>query len=147
MQYNTVVSACMKMLNAMEDAKLSSDGAQATASKAVMQEALAILIRVLYPVAPHACHGLWVGLGFAAKQDLLDAPWPQVDQAALKQDTIELVLQVNGKVRGAIAVAAQADKASIEALALAHEAVAKFGEGKAVKKVIVVPGRLVNVVV
>ena len=147
MQYNTVVSACMKMLNAMEDAKLNRDGTHAVASKAVMQEALAMLIRVLYPVAPHACHGLWVGLGFAARQDLLDAPWPQVDQAALKQDTIELVLQVNGKVRGAIAVAAQADKATIEALALAHEAFAKFSEGRPAKKVIVVPGRLVNVVV
>ena len=137
----------MKMLNAMEDAKLNRDGTHAVASKAVMQEALAMLIRVLYPVAPHACHGLWVGLGFAARQDLLDAPWPQVDQAALKQDTIELVLQVNGKVRGAIAVAAQADKATIEALALAHEAFAKFSEGRPAKKVIVVPGRLVNVVV
>ncbi len=147
MQYNTVVSACMKMLNAMEDAKLSREGAHAAASKAVMQEALAMLIRVLYPVAPHACHGLWLGLGFATKQDLIDAPWPQVDQTALKQDTIELVLQVNGKVRGAIAVAALADKVAIEALALAHEAVAKFSEGRSAKKVIVVPGRLVNVVV
>jgi leucyl-tRNA synthetase len=147
MQYNTVVSACMKMLNAMEDAKLSNEGAHAASSKIVMQEAMAILIRVLYPVAPHACHGLWVGLGFSAKQDLLDAPWPLVDATALKQDTIELVLQVNGKVRGSLSVAAQADKASIEALARAHEAVGKFSEGNPVKKVIVVPGRLVNVVV
>ncbi len=144
LQYNTVVSACMKMLNAIDDARLPVADA---ATAPVVQEAVSILIRVLYPVTPHACQGLWSGLGFASEHELIDAPWPQVDAQALKQENIELVLQINGKVRGALSVAASADKATIEALAAAHEMVAKHGEGRAPKKIVVVPGRLVNVVV
>ncbi len=79
--------------------------------------------------------------------DLLDAPWPAVDESALVQDEIELMLQVNGKLRGSVKVPAAADKAAIEAAALASAEFAKFGEGKPAKKVVVVPGRLVNVVV
>ncbi|MDE2393850.1 MAG: hypothetical protein KGM91_00295, partial [Burkholderiales bacterium] len=86
-------------------------------------------------------------LGFATRfGDVIDAPWPPVDEAALVQDQIELVLQVNGKTRGAIRVAAAADKAAIEAAAQAAPEVAKFAEGKPVRKIVVVPGRLVNVV-
>jgi leucyl-tRNA synthetase len=93
-------------------------------------------------------YGLWNELGYrAAHGELLDAPWPQVDEAALKQDEVELVLQVNGKHRGSILVPAGADKAQIEKIALASEPFAKFGGGATPKKVIVVPGRLVNVVV
>jgi leucyl-tRNA synthetase len=140
-QYNTVVSAAMKMLNAIE----SDKGA---AGAGALRECYGILLRVLYPVVPHITHGLWVELGYAAQLgDLLDAAWPQVDEAALVQDEIELVLQVAGKVRGAIRVAKDASREAIEQAALAHEMTAKFGEGKPVKKVIVVPGRLVNVVV
>ena len=139
-QYNTVVSAAMKMLNAIE----SDKGA---AGAGAVRECYGILLRVLYPVVPHVTHGLWVELGYAAQQgDLLDAPWPEVDEAALVQDEIELVLQVAGKVRGAVRVAKDASREAIEQAALAHEMTAKFGEGKPVKKVIVVPGRLVNVV-
>ncbi|MDN4575386.1 leucine--tRNA ligase [Pandoraea cepalis] len=139
-QYNTVVSAAMKMLNAIE----SDKGA---AGAGAVRECYGILLRVLYPVVPHVTHGLWVELGYAAQQgDLLDAPWPEVDAAALVQDEIELVLQVAGKVRGAVRVAKDASREAIEQAALAHEMTAKFGEGKPVKKVIVVPGRLVNVV-
>ena len=106
-----------------------------------------VLLRVLYPACPHIAHGLWNELGFAAQLgELLDAPWPQVDEAALLQDQIELVLQIAGKTRGAIRVPAAADKAAIEAAALAAPEFAKFAEGKAVKKVVIVPGRLVNVV-
>ena len=91
---------------------------------------------------------LWQELGYAAQSgDLLDAPWPQVDEAALVQDEVELMLQVNGKLRGAIKVAASADKAAIEAIALASPDFEKFAEGKPPKKVVIVPGRLVNVVV
>ncbi|VVE89760.1 leucine--tRNA ligase [Pandoraea bronchicola] len=140
-QYNTVVSAAMKMLNAIE----SDKGA---AGAGAVRECYGILLRVLYPVVPHITHGLWVELGYAAQQgDLLDASWPEVDEAALVQDEIELVLQVAGKVRGAVRVAKDASREVIEQAALAHEMTAKFGEGKPVKKVIVVPGRLVNVVV
>jgi leucyl-tRNA synthetase len=139
LQYNTVVSATMKMLNALEGAK--DAGADAR------REGLGILLRVLYPVVPHITHVLWTELGYAgAFGDLLDAPWPQVDEGALVQSEIELVLQVNGKVRGSIVVPADADRAAIEAIAAKDEAVQKFAEGKPPKKIIVVPGRLVNVV-
>jgi leucyl-tRNA synthetase len=143
-QYNTVVSACMKMLNAIENAELSADDTVAAAARA---EALGVLLRVLYPVVPHITWQLWKELGYAQVYgDLLDAPWPQVDEAALVADEIELMLQVNGKLRGAVRVSAQAAREQIEAQAAAHEAVARFLEGRAPKRVIVVPGKLVNVV-
>jgi len=143
-QYNTVVSAAMKMLNALEGARLGDD----PASRAARRECVSIAIRTLYPVVPHVTHALWTGLGYAAESgDLLDAPWPQVDEAALRQDELELVLQVNGKVRGALRVAADADRAAIEAAALGSDAVRRHGEGRPPRKVVVVPGRLVNVVV
>nr|WP_295077363.1 leucine--tRNA ligase [uncultured Roseateles sp.] len=140
MQYNTVVSGGMKLLNALESFK-------AQGQDAALREGFSVLLRLLYPACPHITHQLWQDLGFAAELgDLLDAPWPKVDEAALVQDEIELMLQVNGKLRGAIKVAATADKATIEATALANEECIKFCEGRAPKKVIVVPGRLVNVV-
>jgi len=143
MQYNTVVSGCMKLLNALEAFK--SDGSEGDA--AVLCEGTSVLLRALYPACPHLTSVLWRDLGLEkAAGDLLDAPWPEVDEAALVQDEIELVLQVNGKTRGAIRVPASADRAAIEALAAASPETARFTEGRPVKKVIVVPGRLVNVV-
>ncbi|HET9645221.1 MAG TPA: leucine--tRNA ligase [Burkholderiaceae bacterium] len=139
MQYNTVVSASMKMLNELEKAQAPAE---------MLREGFGILLRVLYPACPHIAHALWQELAYAQEAgDLLDAPWPQVDEAALVQDEVELVLQVNGKLRGAIKVPAAADKAAIEAAAVATPEFAKFAEGKPARKVIVVPGRLVNVVV
>ncbi len=144
MQYNTVVSAAMKMLNALEGARLPDD----PMATEVLREGLSILVRVLYPVVPHVGHALWTGLGYAARAgDLLDAPWPQVDPQALVRDEIELVLQINGKVRGSVRVPADADQAAIQAAALASDAYTRHAAGQAPKKVIVVPGRLVNVVV
>ncbi|CAM3772273.1 leucine--tRNA ligase [Roseateles saccharophilus] len=141
MQYNTVVSGAMKLLNALE-------GFKAEGQDSAVRDGFSVLLRVLYPATPHIAHQLWQDLGFAAELgDLLDAPWPTVDEAALVQDEIELMLQVNGKLRGAVKVPAGADKASIEAAALANPEFAKFSEGKAPKKVVIVPGRLVNIVV
>jgi leucyl-tRNA synthetase len=138
-QYNTVVSACMKMLNTLESAK--------DADAASLSEGYAIFLRLLNPVAPHITHVLWEELGYAkAHGDILNAPWPQVDPAALEQSEIEMMIQVNGKLRGSVVVAKGADKASIEAAALANEAVQKFIEGTP-KKIIVVPGKLINIVV
>jgi len=140
MQYNTVVSGAMKLLNALEAFKVGAPG--------VIREAFGILLRALYPACPHITWQLWQDLGYAAVHgDLLDAPWPQVDEAALVQDEIELMLQVNGKLRGSIKVAAAADRGTIEAVALANPDFIKFAEGKHAKKIIIVPGRLVNVVV
>ncbi len=144
LQYNTVVSGAMKMLNALEDAALADTHADA----AVLREGLGLLLRALYPAAPHVTQQLWSGLGYTARHgELIDAPWPTVDETALVRDEIELVLQVGGKLRGSIRVPAAADRAAIEAAALAAPEVARFGEGRPVKRVVVVPGRLVNVVV
>ncbi|GKS77755.1 leucine--tRNA ligase [Acidovorax sp. SUPP950] len=144
MQYNTVVSGAMKMINALEDFKaLDSAGAPVA-----LIEGFGILLRVLYPATPHIAHSLWSGLGYAgALGDLLDAPWPQADADALVQDELELMLQVNGKLRGSIRVPASADKAEIERAALASEAFVKQADGATPKKIVVVPGRLVNVVI
>ncbi|MFW9617381.1 leucine--tRNA ligase [Aquabacterium sp.] len=144
MQYNTVVSGAMKMLNALEGFKATdtADG------QIALIEGFGILLRALYPATPHLSHTLWSELGYAGKMgDLLDAAWPKVDDSALVQDEIELMLQINGKLRGSIKVSPSADKAAIEAAALATEEFAKFSEGKPPKKVVVVPGRLVNLVV
>jgi leucyl-tRNA synthetase len=142
-KYNTVVSAGMKMLNTLE--AIARDGQSAAP---LVREGLSILLRVLYPVVPHTAWNLWRDLGFVAPcGDLLDAPWPEVDPQALAQDEIELVLQVNGKLRGKLVVPAAADRAAIESAARASAEVAKHSNGAPVKKVVVVPGRLVNVVV
>ncbi|MEO7952935.1 MAG: class I tRNA ligase family protein, partial [Polaromonas sp.] len=180
MQYNTVVSGTMKLLNALEDglaptlvasrtalppegalrlrpgeagsAALAGDDSAPTLDDSgrlgVLREGFSILLRCLYPAAPHLTHSLWVELGYAAEAgELLDASWPEVDASALLQDEIELMLQINGKLRGSVTVAAGADKAAIEAAALATDAFIRQAAGALAKKVIVVPGRLVNIVV
>jgi len=122
--------------------------AGSAADAAVLREGVSVLLRVLYPACPHITQALWHELGFTATAgDLLDAPMPAVDEAALVQDEIELVLQIAGKTRGAIRVPAQADKAAIERTALDSPEFARFGDGKPARKVVIVPGRLVNVVV
>ena len=139
-QFNTVASACMKILNALERAS----GAGASPG-ATLTEGMSILLRLLSPIAPHIAHTLWRELGYG--EDILHAPWPEPDAAALERDEIELVVQVNGKLRANIRVAKTAGRDAIEAAAIANEQVQKFVAGQKVKKVVVVPGRLVNVVV
>jgi leucyl-tRNA synthetase len=136
-QFNTVASACMKILNALE--RLPEEEAAAD------EEGMSILIRLLAPITPHIAHHLWRELGFG--EDVMKAPWPEPDPAALEQDEVELVVQVNGKLRGSIVVPKQADKSTIETLALSNPNVQRFVAGQNVKKVVVVPGRLVNLVV
>ncbi len=145
-QYNTIVSGCMKLFNELDKlGKLSLTGD--SGKERVLTEGISILLRVLNPVAPHMTHVLWQELGFAHKHgDLLNATWPQVDPIALEQAEIEIMIQVNGKLRGSITVAKDADKATVEAAALANESVQKFLDGTP-KKIIVVPGKLVNIVV
>jgi leucyl-tRNA synthetase len=144
MQYNTVVSGTMKMINALEGFK----AVESAGAEVALLEGFGILLRCLYPATPHLSHTLWSELGYAAALgDLLDAPWPKVDASALVQDEIELMLQINGKLRGAVRVPAGASKEAIEAAALASEAFVSHAAGAAAKKIIVVPGRLVNVVV
>jgi len=139
-QFNTVASAAMKILNALERAP-----ADEPASQSVVREGLGILLRLLSPIAPHISHHLWRELKFG--EDVLAAPWPEHDPAALIEDEIELVVQVNGRRRGDVRVPRDADKNTIERIVLADPAVQRHVNGQPIKKVVVVPGRLVNVVV
>jgi leucyl-tRNA synthetase len=134
-QFNTVASACMKILNALERLP-DADGA-------VAEEGLSILLRLLSPITPHVCHHLWRELGFGA--DVMQAAWPEPDPAALEQDQIEYVVQVNGRTRGSVRVPASADQKSTETLAIS--AVLKYIGNKPVRRSIIVPGRLINIVV
>ncbi|TVT75089.1 MAG: leucine--tRNA ligase [Denitromonas halophila] len=139
-QFNTVASASMKMLNALE--KAPADDASAHAE--LTEEGLSILLRLLNPITPHIAHTLWRDCGFG--DDILNAAWPEVDENALIQDEIELMLQINGKLRGSIKVAADAARDAIEQIALADAAAVKAMDGKPARKIVVVPGRLVNIV-
>ena len=138
--FNTAIAAVMELLNALSKFPQST-----VLDRRGMQEALEIAVLTLSPIIPHVTHALWRGLGHATA--LIDEPWPAVDAAALEQSTIELVVQVNGKLRARIHIAADADEKSAREAALADANVQKFMGGAAIRKVIVVPGKLVNVVV
>ena len=138
--FNTAIAACMELLN--DIAKFKEDSAEA---QALMQESLEILVLMLSPMTPHMAQALWNALGHA--DSVVEAQWPAVDDSALVKSEIEMMVQVNGKLRGKVEVAADADKDSIIVAAKADEAVQKFIDGKEIVKEIVVPGRLVNLVV
>jgi len=140
--FNTAVASVMELLNAI--GRHAADGAS-PASRAVRQEALEIAVLCLAPIVPHVCHVLWQELGQGA--ELWRTRWRKVDPAALVQDAIEIVVQVNGKLRGRVSVAPAAAEEDVKAAALADETVRRFFEGREPKKVIVVKGKLVNVVV
>ncbi len=138
--FNTAIAAVMELLNA-----LGKFDEQTPAARSVAQEALEAMVLLLAPIVPHISQTLWSAL--RPGSDLLDQPFPKADPSALVQDEIELVIQVNGKLRGNLRVAKDTDKAALEHLALAHEAVQKQLAGQPAKKIIVVPGRLINVVI
>jgi leucyl-tRNA synthetase len=138
--FNTAVAAAMELLNAVN--KFEDESEQ---GRAVEHEALEAVVLMLSPMVPHICHSLWQVLGHSTP--LIDQRWPVVDDAALELDMIELVVQVNGKLRGRVSVPADADKEAVEKLAIADANVQRFVEGKDIRKLIVVPGRLVNIVV
>jgi leucyl-tRNA synthetase len=137
--FNTAIAAVMELCN--ELGKLDTSDEQ---SRAVIDESLRATILMLNPIVPHVCHALWPALG--GEGDALNMPWPRVDESALTRDTIEMVVQVNGKVRAKMAVSANADRDSIEAQALAQDNVTRFLHELTVDKVIVVAGKLVNIV-
>jgi leucyl-tRNA synthetase len=144
-QFNTVVSAAMKTLIALDGAKASAAGG---AGAALLREGVGILLQTLYPIAPHIAHALWVELGYARERgELLDAPLPQPAAEALRRDELELVVQVNGKLRGRVTVAAGASEESIKQTALADEHVRRFVADKPVRKVVLVRDKLINIVV
>jgi leucyl-tRNA synthetase len=137
--FNTAIAAIMELLN--DVAKLTTGDAQ---SISVRHEALTRAILLLSPIAPHICHTLWQALG--NEHSVADAAWPVLDESALVRSSIELVIQVNGKVRGKIQVATDAPKEAIEKLAVEDSNVQRFTEGFTIRKIIVVPERLVNIV-
>src|SRR3989344_5541437 len=138
--FNTVVASVMELSNA-----LSRHGDTSEQAQAVRHEALEFITLALAPIVPHITHALWMALGH--REAVVDARWPQADPDALKQDSLEIVVQVNGKLRGRVAVPVDAKEDKGREIALADEGVARHVGGKAVKKVIVVPGKLVNIVV
>jgi leucyl-tRNA synthetase len=138
--FNTVIAAAMELLNAV--AKFPRADAQ---DRAVIHEALEIVVIGLSPIIPHVTHALWHALGHSTA--LIDEAWPVPDAEALQSSSVELTVQVNGKMRARVRVAVDADEATIRATALADPNVQKFVGAAPVKKVIVVPGKLVSVVV
>jgi len=138
--FNTAVAASMELLNAIN--KLGDDS---DTGRAVQREALNAVVIMMSPMVPHICHALWQELGH--KSVLIDQSWPGVDESALALEMVELVVQVNGKLRARISVAADASNDAVEELALGDANVQRFVDGNTVRKVIVVPGKLVNVVV
>ncbi|MBH3439154.1 MULTISPECIES: leucine--tRNA ligase [Pseudomonas] len=138
-KFNTAIAAVMTLMNVLEKAPQTTEQ-----DRALMQEGLETVALLLAPITPHICHALWNELGHA--DAVIDARWPSVDESALVQDTLQIVIQVNGKLRGHIEVAAQASREDIEAAARTNENVLRFTEGLTIRKVIVVPGKLVNIV-
>jgi leucyl-tRNA synthetase len=136
--FNTAVAAVMELCN-----EVSRHDGQSAEDAMVIHEALSSAVLLLAPIVPHISQALYQTL---TGEHLLDATWPVVDESALTRDEIDIVVQVNGKVRAKIAVAADADKDAVQEIALAHENVQRFIEGVSIRKIIVVPGKLVNVV-
>jgi leucyl-tRNA synthetase len=159
-QFNTVISSSMKMQNTLigmleqlENIPAVAPAGQgylpsANVRDKIVHEGLSILLRLLAPIVPHITYALWKELGYKSEYgELLDAGWPQPDPQALKRETVEIVVQVNGKLRGRVSIPVDAKEEKVREIALADEGVARHVGGKAVKKVIVVPGKLVNIVV
>ena len=138
--FNTAIAACMELLNAIAKIDTAAPGA-----RAVTAESLDALVRMLAPIVPHICHSLWQQLGHA--EPVIDAAWPVVDAAALVSASMQIVVQVNGKLRARLELPADADREAMAAAALADDNVQKFMAGKSLRKQIVVPGKLVNLVV
>jgi leucyl-tRNA synthetase len=138
--FNTAIAAIMELMNAL--ARFDDRSAE---GRAIVQEALELIVQMLSPIVPHASHALWQGLGH--HDPLIDRAWPKPDPRALVQDVLEIVLQVNGKLRGRISVPAESSEDAIRSAALADSHIQKWTEGKPIRKVIVVKGKLVNVVV
>ncbi|MFV1981930.1 MAG: leucine--tRNA ligase [Thiohalomonadales bacterium] len=138
--FNTAIAAIMELVNVLYKVEYNS-----VEDYGIMQEALDNIVLMLAPIVPHVCHTLWLALGH--DEIIIDATWPKVDKQALVRNSLELVVQVNGKLRARIEIPADASRDETEKLALENENIKKFTNGKGISKVIIVPGRLVNIVV
>ena len=139
LQFNTVVSACMKLFNLLTDLDTTDES-----SILLLHEGVSILLRLLAPITPHLMHHLWRELNFGA--DIAKASWPKVDNRALKTDAINMIVQVNGKLRGEIVIPIDADQDLITQIALSNPQIQKFLDAKGHRKIIIVPNKLVNIV-
>ncbi len=138
--FNTVIAALMELSNTLSKFNDTTD-----TTMAIRQESINILLKTLSPIAPHLCHHLWQELGNT--EAIINEPWPSIDKSALNQEEVQIIVQVNGKLRTKLMLTANADKTQVETQALADEKVAKFTNGKTIIKVIVVPNKLINIVV
>ena len=138
--FNTAIAAVMEMMNALSKSGLSADN-----DHAIMREGIETATLLLSPIVPHITDALWTALGH--EEELINAAWPKSDPDALEQSEIEMVIQVNGKLRGKISVSKETDRTEIEKLAVEEENIKRNIEGKTIRKIIVIPGRLVNIVV
>ncbi|WP_416427056.1 leucine--tRNA ligase [Pseudomonas sp. App30] len=138
-KFNTAIAQVMTLMNVLEKAPQATEQ-----DRALIQEGLETVTLLLAPITPHICHELWNALGHAGA--VIDAGWPVLDESALVQDSLQLVIQVNGKLRGQIEMPASASREEIEAAARVNENVLRFIDGLTIRKVIVVPGKLVNIV-
>lgn len=139
-QFNTVISSAMKLLNAISGLDVSSEN-----GLLLLQEAMAVLLLCLSPITPHICHVLWKNLNYG--DDILESRWPELDFSALESDSVEYIIQINGKLRSKLNLPTGSNKEAVEAAALEDSTVKRHLEGKAIKKIIVVPNKLVNIVV
>lgn len=138
--FNTAIAAMMELVNVLQKFEVSEPQ-----DRAVMQEALDVLVAILSPIVPHICHALWRELGHEGA--VIDRPWPAVDEGARAMDRVMIVVQVNGKLRGRLALPAGLDGATVQAAALADPSVSKFIGGKPLRKAIHVPDKLLNLVI
>ena len=138
--FNTAIAAVMELLNDYSHFNISSDS-----DKMIAQEVLEAAVLMLSPIVPHVTHVLWQELGH--QKALISEEWPAVDEKALVKDEVEIVVQINGKLRASILVSTEADSQSIEELVLSMESIKKYTEGKCIKKIITVPFKLLNIVV
>jgi leucyl-tRNA synthetase len=140
---NTAVAAFHELVNELY--RVEGELAKDAAGRAVLREAFEVLVRLMNPFTPHVCEALWERLGH--RQGLVDAAWPVADAALARDDEVELAVQVNGKVRGRVRVPREAQEALVKEKALAEPSVKPYLDGKAIAKLVVVPGRLVSIVV
>ncbi|MFT7457018.1 MAG: leucyl-tRNA synthetase, partial [Marinobacter maritimus] len=137
--FNTAIASVMELMN-----KLTKAATKTEQDRAILQEALVAITKLLAPITPHICAELFEVLG--QTEDILNAPWPTVDESALVEDSKLIVVQVNGKLRAKLTVAADAQQEAVQAMALENENVNKFTDGKTIRKIIFVPGKLLNIV-
>ncbi len=140
--FHTAISQIMELMNAIDALKIDANSSHS--AKVVFRDAIEKIIALISPFAPHMAEEIWAELGFEG--GILNAQWPSVNEEALHRDTIEMVLQINGKVRGKVELSSSASKEEAEKLALENEATIKWTEGQTIRKVVVVPGRLINIV-